>query len=369
MKPLQGNHGGRPPVDPSSAEHMAKDAAANAATDAASKPASDIAQQRRTRPPASVRVKEGLEHEADLARGSVAGPAWTGTLPHTAPTVATREAHEVDDEWLTAQVLKLRSGLAARALDQIGNAVQAMADAGLRFDREPLVSHPAAEAFRSSAALRALQSPGRHDVAARIAMRLIDLGCDPNACDDMHNTVLMYAAKFGDAAFVEFLLADCPELALHRLNFYGLNAAMIARANGNTVVLGQLTDAGVSLNPPNAALIFYQSGRERFSGPNAQEAYDQLWRLLQRTHYINLADATGKTLIFHAVLNQDVDMVRFLCSRSDYPDLSLRDHQRKSVFDYAALIGDDMKRKHILQALKALRSEIRPLSDLRMQDL
>ena len=313
-----------------------------------------------------MRTKERIDHEADLARGLA--PSWTGTLPHSAPSIAARETNTINDEWLTSQVLKLRSGLAAGAMDQIENAMRALGDAGLRFDRDPLAGHPAGIDFRQTAAIRAMQAHKRHDVAAQLTMRLIELGCDPNACDGMDNTVLMYAAKFGMADLVACLLVDCPELALHKLNFYGRNAAMIAQANGNTDVLGQLTEAGVMLNPPNAALIYYQSSRERFSGDHAQEAYDALWRLLQRTHYINLADSTGKTLVFHAVLNQDVEMVRFLCLRSDYPDLSLRDHDQKSVFDYAALIGDDMKRKSIIDALKELRSEIRPLSELRMRD-
>ena len=352
MKPLHGKDGGRPPaVDSASAHTLA-----------------DPDRVPQTRPPASVRVRESLNREADLARGKIAQPAWTGTLPHSAPAIAARGSEAVGDEWLTTQVLKLRSALAAGALDQIDNAVQAIGDAGLRFDREPLASHPAAADFRQDAALRVLLAQGQRTVAARLAMRVIELGCDPNAGDNMDNSVLMYAAKFGVVDLVEFLLADCPELALHRLNFYGRNAAMIAQANDNTAVLRLLTEAGVMLDPPNAALIFYQSSRERFNGPQASEAYDQLWRLLQRTHYINLADATGKTLIFHAVLNQDVEMVRFLCRRSDYPDLSLRDHDQKTVFDYAVLIGDDDKRKHIIEALKALRSEIRPLSHHRMQD-
>ncbi len=345
MKPIHGNDRGSQPVDLPAAEHS---------------------QRSRTRPPTSVRVREQLEHEANQARGQTPSASWTGTLPHSSPSVSARESKDIDHEWLTAQVLKLRSGLAAGSLEQIDAAVHELGEAGLRFDSGALAMHPAAADFRGQATLRVLQLRGRHEVREHLAVRLIELGCDPNACDEAENTVLMYAAKFGMAELVDCLLADCPELALHRLNFYGRNAAMIAHANGNQPVLAVLESVGVMLNPPNPALMFYQSSRERFTGVTAQEAYDQLWRLLQRTHYMNLADATGKTLIFHAVLNQDVEMVRFLCRRSDYPDLSLRDHEHRSVFDYAALIGDENKRKDIMAALKSLRSTIRPMGEFRM---
>ncbi len=345
MKPIHGNDRGSQPVDLPAAEHS---------------------QRSRTRPPASVRVREQLEHEANQARGQTPSASWTGTLPHSSPSVSARESKDIDHEWLTAQVLKLRSGLAAGSLEQIDAAVHELGEAGLRFDSGALAMHPAAADFRGQATLRVLQLRGRHEVREHLAVRLIELGCDPNACDEAENTVLMYAAKFGMAELVDCLLADCPELALHRLNFYGRNAAMIAHANGNQPVLAVLESVGVMLNPPNPALMFYQSSRERFTSVTAQEAYDQLWRLLQRTHYMNLADATGKTLIFHAVLNQDVEMVHFLCRRSDYPDLSLRDHEHRSVFDYAALIGDENKRKDIMAALKSLRSTIRPMGEFRM---
>lgn len=350
MKPIQGNDRGGAPVDLSAAN-----------------PAPDNPQAHRTRPPASVRVREQLEREASQARGEIPTESWTGTLPHTAPMVSGRDADDIDQEWLTAQVLKLRSGLAAGSLDQVEAAVHDLGEAGLRFDSGPLADHPAAADFREVATLRVLKMRGRSEVREHLAVRLIELGCDPNACDEMDNTVLMYAAKFGMTELIECLLADCPELALHRLNFYGCNAAMIAHSNGNLSSLAMLESAGVMLNPPNAAIIFYQSSRERFTGVNAQEAYDQLWRLLQHTHYMNLADATGKTLIFHAVQNEDVDMVRFLCRRSDYPDLRLRDHDQKSVFDYAAQIGDEQKRKEIMATLKAQRSEMSPIREYRRQ--
>lgn len=371
MKPLQGKNQSRPGIGPLANAGMSGDqslSAGDTSDTGATPSAPGISGVPHTRPPASVRAKEQLEREAALMRGMPAKEAWTGTLPHSAPSISARDSEARDDEWLTTQVLKLRTALAAGATEQIERAVQELFDAGLRFDREPLASHPAATEFIGMAPIRVLQIFRNHAFATRLAMRLIEMGCNANACDDLDNTVLMYASKHGLTELVEFLLADCPELALHRLNFYGRNAAMIAQANGNTQVLGMLTDAGILLNPPNAAVIYFESNRERFTGAHAQEAYDQLWRLLQHTHYMNLADATGKTLIFHAVLNQDVDAVRFLCRRSDYPNLSLRDHDNKSVFDYAALIGDDVKRREIINALKALRSEINPLGEHRKKD-
>ncbi len=360
MKTTQGNNRARPPVDLSAA----KPAPENPALD---NPAADNPKPHRTRPPASVRLREQLEREARETLGQTPPESWTGTLPHSSPAVSAREPDAIDPEWLTAHVLKLRSGLAAGNLEQIAAAVHALGEAGLRFDSGPLADHPAAAEFRGTAILRVLQLRERHEAREKLAVRLIELGCDPNASDDMDNTVLMYAAKFGMSELIQSLLADCPELALHRLNFYGRNAAMIAHSNDNQPALALLESAGVMRNPPNPAITFYESSRERFTGVNAEEAYQQLWQLLQRTHYMNLADATGKTLIFHAVMNQDVAMVRFLCGRSDYPDLRQRDHDQRSVFDYAALIGDEQKRKDIMAELRALRLEMGQIGEYRQQ--
>ena len=147
MKPIQGNDRGGAPVDLSAAN-----------------PAPDNPQAHRTRPPASVRVREQLEREASQARGEIPTESWTGTLPHTAPTVSGRDADDIDQEWLTAQVLKLRSGLAAGSLDQVEAAVHDLGEAGLRFDSGPLADHPAAADFRELATLRVLKMRGRSEV-------------------------------------------------------------------------------------------------------------------------------------------------------------------------------------------------------------
>lgn len=363
MKTTQGNNRGSLPVDLSAASP----APGNPALDnpEADNLAADHSKPHRTRPPASVRVREQLEHEARKTRGQTPPESWTGTLPHSAPAVAARKTDAIDPEWLTAHVLKLRSGLVAGSLDQVAAAVHALGEAGLRFDSGLLADHPDAAIFRGLATLRVLQLREPHDARERLAVRLIELGCDPNASDDMDTTVLMHAAKSGMSKLIQTLLADCPELALHRLNFNGRNAAMIAHSNGNQAVLALLESAGAMRNPPNPAISFYEASPERFAGANAESAYQQLWQLLQGTHYMNLADASGKTLIFHAVMNQDVEMVRFLCCRSDYPDLRLRDHDERSVFDYAALIGDEQKRRDIMAELRALRLEIGELGEYR----
>lgn len=62
---------------------------------------------------------------------------------------------------------------------------------------------------------------------------------------------------------------------------------------------------------------------------------------------MNLADKNGQTMLFHAVINEDVDFVSFLCQQEKFPNLALRDQNQKSVFDYIKQIKDSEKKTKI----------------------
>ena len=79
---------------------------------------------------------------------------------------------------------------------------------------------------------------------------------------------------------------------------------------------------------------------------------------------MNLADVNGQTLLFHAVIHEDVDFVTFLCEQKKFPNVSLRDRNQQSVFDYIKQIKDPEKKKNISQLVYNLSLETGSLQQL-----
>jgi ankyrin repeat protein len=65
---------------------------------------------------------------------------------------------------------------------------------------------------------------------------------------------------------------------------------------------------------------------------------------------MNLPDNNGQTILFHAVINGDLEFVSFLCNQKQFLNVALRDVNGKSVFDYIKLIKEPAKRDvlHVL---------------------
>ena len=79
---------------------------------------------------------------------------------------------------------------------------------------------------------------------------------------------------------------------------------------------------------------------------------------------MNLADVNGQTLLFHAVIHEDVDFVIFLCKQKNFPNVSLRDRNQKSVFDYVKQIKDPEKKKKISELIYNLSLQTGSLQQL-----
>ena len=69
---------------------------------------------------------------------------------------------------------------------------------------------------------------------------------------------------------------------------------------------------------------------------------------------MNLPDKNGQTLLFHAVIHKDVNFVSFLCQQKNFPNVSLRDKNQKSVFHYIKQIKDPEIRTKIWEAVNNL---------------
>lgn len=355
MKPLQGNTGVRPSGDPSTGDQAQGTSPA------------DGLRKSRTRPPASVRARERLRHEAEQAHDVSSQSSSSVGTAHSEPSMAARRKSGNEKLDLIEQARRINSGFQGDGLDQIEAALNRLWEAGFSFDRPPL-SKLVAPDFLKTVIRDVLHLTGSPYMVGRVVKRLIEMGCDPNVCDSSGQTALMHAARYGLSDLVELLLVRGSDRFLQWLNTEGQNAAMIALDSENIAIARQLVEAGVAIDPPNPAVDFYLDNLEAFKSEGNDEVCRTFLRVLRSGNYMNLADTDGRTLIFYAVLNEDIDTVTLLCNHSNYPDLQRRDHAHKSVFDYAALIEDEEVRRQILHALKTLRSTLRPLREMRIPD-
>lgn len=181
----------------------------------------------------------------------------------------------------------------------------------------------------------------------------------PSLRDAMDSTLLMLACREGHAELVAFLLESCPLAYAQALDMFGRNAAMIARDSGHPDLLALLQQAGVELQPENPALQWYLQNRGDLVTVSRTQDWQALASILSQEHFMNLRDANGRTLIFHAVMNADLEAVRFLCGCLDSPFLGWKDAYGNSVFRYTTRIANVETGAAICQELRAVRRRTR----------
>jgi hypothetical protein len=224
---------------------------------------------------------------------------------------------------------------------------------GVRFEPPLFPDDASMRQFRSVAIMDVFVDGSTDDIML-VVEYLIRMGCSPNARDAMDNDVLMYACKAGNHRLVNFLLNECDHLEAGKLNKLGRNAAMVANDNPYAQFLPQLEAAGIVLRPVNPAIDWFHSHPLALAGSAGAENQEQLAELLSQDHYMNLADEAGMTLLFYAVLAEDIEAVRFLCKYPDKPLLTLRDNTGLTVFNYAQAISESTRRSEIFSELTAL---------------
>ncbi len=195
---------------------------------------------------------------------------------------------------------------------------------------------------------------------------LQDAGLSPKAADfysslrdAMGNTLLMQACRAGHAELVAYLLDSCPLAYAQALDTFGRNAAMIARDSGHPALLALLQQAGVELQPENPALQWYLQNRGDLAMASRAQDWQPLASILAQDHFMNLRDANGRTLIFHAVMNADLEAVRFLCGCLDTPFVGWKDVYGHSVFRYTTRIPNVETGAAICQELRTVRRKAR----------
>jgi len=218
----------------------------------------------------------------------------------------------------------------------------------------PSLNDPALQAFGPNPLIPAIASLP-HETALPVLQLMMRMGCDPGARDAFGNTLLMYACRSGNQALCHYLLTACSGLNPQQLNQWGRNAAMVADDHGQAHLLPMLERAGVLQLPHNPALQWYFENRASYAGAGLKSDWSMFQHILGLDHFMNLRDSSGRTLLFHAVINADLNAVRFLCRTVDTPILSLLDENGASVFRHAAGIAEVEIGAAICQEMRSLR--------------
>ena len=242
--------------------------------------------------------------------------------------------------------LRVHSAFAAHDLDQLKNALDSIEKNSFRFDQSPLSKLVEIKEIIRKGAIQliTLENDAVSDKTEDLLIRMILLGVSPNSHDKRGNSILMHACKSGRLNLVKFLLTECSNVSKDSLNVFGQNAATIAHRYGNLSLYPLLAEAGISPQPENPLITMYLKSREFSAHVRSKPKWDEYSKLLDKNQYMNLADANGQTPLFHAVINEDVDFVLYLCSHNQFPHITRRDNQEKTVLDYAREIKDPFKK-------------------------
>ena len=256
-------------------------------------------------------------------------------------------------EIAVALALRIQPALKEKELGQLTIVMKGMEENNLRFDRPPLVNYREIKEFILTGIIKviAFKEGAISDQAEDLLIRMIRLGCTANAMDELENSVLILACKVGRSELVKVLLTECPDLIKDWLNVHGQNAAMVAYKYGHEKLRLLLEQAGIPLLPENPAIQLYISSIYTAKNGLLASERDEYLELFEDNNYMNLADEDGKTLLFHAVINDDVDFVSFLCEQKRFINVELCDTSEKSVFYYINLVDDPAKRGELLKLI------------------
>ena len=385
---------------PKSDTHSTSVPTTTADTDAELKNSTEPYKRQKTRTPPLIKERQPAYHQNEGAKTSkVSGskemrqapsskesvsPLSTQTMnQHTAPVLSSSSSSSSSEkisqekiakssisrnvnDFPNSLALRVQSALAAHDLDQLNNALDTIEKNSLRFDQPPLSELRASKEIRVKAAAMpsVVSTYYSADKADTLLIRMIRLGLNPNGEDEYGNTMLMHACKSGNLTLTKFLLTECPNLNKDRLNIFGQTAATMAYNYNNVQLYPLLEQADISPRPDNPAIRFYISSFEIADYGSSDSETDEYVELFKNNNYMNLPDKNGQTLLFHAVIHADVDFVSFLCQQKNFPNVSLRDKNQKTVFDYIDLIKDPLRKKEIRQCIYQLSLEADSLQKL-----
>ncbi len=139
---------------------------------------------------------------------------------------------------------KFEAALIEENWQTVSDMLDGFEEHGFRFDTAPVSDVYAGKYVALTAAVRVLTRPDQiSDAEASLAIRLLKLGCNPNATDNEGNTLLMRACRAGNEQIVTHILTHCPGADLHQRNDQGQDA--LALAQDKPRLLQMLSQAGI----------------------------------------------------------------------------------------------------------------------------
>lgn len=248
---------------------------------------------------------------------------------------------------------RLLDAAAKKSADKLKDELEWMERRGLRFDCPPLSSNEKIKKFKTTIVVDILQECGEKisKTIAGLVSRLLVLGCDPNSVDKSGNTPLMLACKAGHKDLMMFMINQCPAIKLHAVNSDGRNAAMVANEAGQKHLLLALDRAGISLHPKNPAITFYTLVQHVKGEADYSDRVTLVINLLKQGDYLNLVDESGKTLLMHATIREDIEMINALLHFGLGPMVHIRDADGKDVFAHAKALDNKYSSLLILKLI------------------
>ncbi len=312
---------------------------------------------RRRAPVSTKRIKKNPVLSSPLSDSGQSTGAIT-TMTSAEPVVRTKTitststSIDASSEKTDSIVKKLLEANAERSVVKLEKVLIEMQQVGLRFDRPPMSSSEQLVKFATNILTEVLKDCGNSisDTMAQLCLRLLYLGCDPNGSENYPDTPLMMACKAGRKDLVEALLTQCPAVGLNAVNSDGRNASMLANEAGHKHLLLMLDKAGVPLRPINPASNFYTLVQHVKGGDDYDNRVATVMGFLEQGDFLNLVDDSGKTLLMHATIHGDLDMLKALVRFKLGPMVHIRDAEGKNVFDHAEALND----KPLGKAIKKL---------------
>ncbi len=275
-------------------------------------------------------------------------------IPHSEPVVKQKKSSSADTASVEVDQLasRLLDAAAKKSADKLEEELQWMERKGLRFDRPPLAANEHLKKFRTTIVVDIFRGCGEKisENIAGVISRLMMLGCDPNSADDSGNTPLMLACKAGHKNLMMFMINHCPAIKLHAVNCDGRNAAMVASEAGQKHLLLALDRAGISLFPKNPAITFYTLVQHVKGETHYSNRVNIVLKHLQQGDYLNLVDESGKTLLMHATIQGDVEMIKALLHIGLGPMVHIKDVHGMDVFAHA----EALRNEHLGEQIKKM---------------
>jgi hypothetical protein len=348
--------------------------ATTADTSAELQNSSEPYKRQKTRKPPSVREKEranlqensvktntvSTSKDLSQAPSSQESLSPLSTQPinqHTAPVVSSSgktsqvksEAHSTANnlkEIVRSLVIRIQPAFVEKDLNQLEIVIKGLEDNKLRLDHPLLNDYPEIKEFIRTGTLKVITlfKDAVTDQSEDLLIRMIRLGCNADVADQLGNSLLIHACKAGRSTLVNVLLTEYPNLRKDWLNVHGENAAVMAHKYGNVKLYPLLEQAGISRHPENPVINFYLSRSKNEYDDSSDSETDEYLELFKENNFMNLPDKNGQTILFHAVINGDLEFVSFLCEQKQFLNVALRDVNGKSVFDYIGLIKEASKR-------------------------